>query len=309
MSLKRFFSASVPAFSMAVLSTAVAFGQAPPTQQPYQDPNQPYQQQPQQYPAQPYQQQPQQYPAQPYQQQPQQYPAQQYQQQPQQDPQGYQQQPGQYQDPNQPQYQQPGQYQQPAQYQPQPGAYPPPAPPPPPAGHRGFLLMGNLGVNAFLGSTGDAYGTGLRLGGMFGFFLTPQFSLNLELMLDVLNLNSNSFEAQVGMHGLRGVLAVSPLYHVPTASNLEFVIGPKFGGWTTSLSDDNEDGYSYGGYLFGLNAGLYVRSGSVYWGGLLTFENSIVTQVCDRYAGEDVNCDAATGDPQKVVGITGSVLF
>jgi hypothetical protein len=169
--------------------------------------------------------------------------------------------------------------------------------------------MGNLGVNAFLGSSGEGYGTGFRIGGMFGFFLAPQFSLNLEVMVDVLNLNSNTVAAQNGLHGIRVVGAFSPLYHVPSSSNLEFVIGPKLGGWSTSIADDYDYGITYKGYLLGLNAGLFVRSGNLYWGGLFTFENSVISEFCYRDAGLDYGCSSVTGDPEHVLGITGSVLF
>jgi hypothetical protein len=168
-------------------------------------------------------------------------------------------------------------------------------------------LMGNLGIHSYLGNATDYYGTGLRLGGLLGFFVTPQLSLNAELMLDVLNLNVDTYGT--GYTGVHAEFSFSPLFHLPSGSGMEFVLGPKLGGWTTTVSDADDYGESVHGYLLGLNAGLFFRAGSVYWGGLFTFENNVVTELCDRNFGVDEYCGAATGDSERLISLTGSIFF
>jgi len=169
--------------------------------------------------------------------------------------------------------------------------------------------MGNMGIHSYVGDAADLFGPGFRIGGLLGFFVAPQLSLNAELMFDVMNLNADTYDAQSGYHGFHFELSFSPLFHLPAGPNMEFVIGPKLGGWETTISDDYDYGYSYSGYLLGLNAGLFFRVGGLYWGGLFTFENNVVTELCDRLEGFDENCGVATGDPQKLVSFTASILF
>jgi hypothetical protein len=280
--------------------TIVAQQAAPPSPPPYPDPNQaPYPQQQPQQPQTPQQPYPQQYPPQPqpYPQQgyPQQYP-------PAQQPYPQQSYPQQY-PPQQQPYPQPGY---PQQYPPA-GSYQ--APPPAPPGHHGLLLMGFLGFHAFQGDTGEGLSPGLRLGGLLGFYASPVFSLNGELTLDFLNIDSSS--PYNGATGVRALLALSPLYHVP-AGNVELVIGPKFGGWGTTLSDDNSGAsISARGYVLGLNAGVFARAGNINLGGLFSFEAGFPTSICfDDGLGDA--CHSATGsekDADKIVAFNGAILF
>ena len=228
-----------------------------------------------------------------------------------------------YPDPNQAPYpqQQPQQQPYPQQYPPQQQPYPQPGypqqyPPPgsyqapaAPQGHRGLLLMGFLGIQAFQGDTGVGLSPGLRLGGLLGFYATPMFSLNGELTLDFLNLDSSA--GYSGATGVRALLALSPLFHFP-AGNLELVVGPKFGGWGTTISDNNSTtSASARGYVFGVNAGLFARAGNVNLGGLFSFEAGIPTSICFDTGGGEV-CHSATGseqDADKIVAFNGAILF
>lgn len=270
----------------------------PATPPPYPDPNQ-YPQQ--QQPPQPGQQQPY----------PQQYPPQQQQPYPQQ---GY---PQQYPPQQQQPYPQPGY---PQQYPPQPQPYPqagypqqyPPGAyqaPPPPQGHHGLLLMGFLGIQTFQGDTGEGLSPGLRLGGLLGFYASPVFSLNGELTLDFLNFDDSTVNS--GATAVRAVFAFSPLYHVPTG-NVELVVGPKFGGWITSISDDNSNASaSAKGYVLGVNAGAFVHAGNVNVGGLVSFEAAVATSICGDDGFGEV-CRSTVGsekDADKVLAFTGAILF
>jgi hypothetical protein len=315
---KRFLAASLASLLAAISISSAALAQAAdpnaPQQQPppsYQPPSDPQVQQqpypPQGYPQQPPSQQPP-YPQQGYPQQQQPYP-----------PQGYPQQPG-YPPPPQGYPPQQGYPQQ--QPDPPPAGYPPPGypqqppyppaayQPPPPTQHHGLLLMGYLGFQSFQGSTGDGLSPGLRLGGLLGFYASPVLSLNGELTLDVLNLDSSRYGSNTT--GVRFVLSLSPLYHIPTTGNFELVIGPKFGVWGTSITADNGNGdeISASGYLFGLNAGGFAHVGNVFLGGLFSFEAAVPTEVCFTPAGFSRSCSSpmdSTAD--KVIAFNVAVLL
>ncbi len=292
------------------------------------DPNQPYQAQPG-YP------QPQQYPQQQpgYQQPPQQYPQQQpgYQQ-----PQGYPDQQQGYQQP-QPGYQQPYPqqgYQPPPAYPPAQGYAPQGNPPPPgyyapapqpaygqpprytpgpayapppvePAFRRGFLWMPYIGVNVPVGDTSNSVSTGLRLGGIFGFNMGPFLSLNGELTIDVLNLDST---AGVSATGAEVDLAFSPLFHIDLPA-LELVVGPKLGFFAMSATY-SESGYpdstmSGNGLAYGVNAGVFIPLGRIAIGGLLNFTGRSYSSACQN----DVCGDASSGSADKFFGFSGALMY
>jgi hypothetical protein len=346
----KWFAANVPAFRPVLLpvfrpiflatvltgalwsSPAVAQAPAPTAQQPYpdqqqqpaqQNPSPPAAQQPnpqQQYPQQqpPYPQQPypqQQYPQQqpPYPQQP--YPQQQYPQQP------YPQQPySQQQYPQQPYPQQPY----PQQYPP-PG-YPPPGyrPPPRPRRHS-FVLLGYLGVQSYQGSaSSDSFegtptdlrlDTGLRLGGLFGFHVGPQISLNAELTLDIPNaaVPQDAFGDSTDITAVRFSLSFSPLYHIEQG-NLEIVVGPKLGLWATQFSAANDfannGDLTYSGWLLGLNAGVFYRLGRVGLGGLVSFDYDHVSSACENANDGSQNCDhSSTYSSDKILSFNLAILL
>jgi hypothetical protein len=294
------------------LMSGVAFAQNAPPPQGYPDPNaQPqYPPQQQQYPQQPgYPPQQPGYPPQDYQQQQPGYPPQQP---------GYPpQQPG-YPPQQQPGYppQQPG-YPPPA-YAPPPGYGPPPgyapAPPPayaPPPGHHGLLGMAYIGINGFAGDTGQGIDPGLRLGGLLGVYVSPMFSLNGELSIDFLNLDSTIYPSN--LTGVRASLSIAPLFHLAAGTgNMELVIGPKLGVWDEEFSDDNSDATaSISGYLIGLNAGAFARVGRSSLGGLFSFESATPTKQCqnDGFSGD--MCISIPGSPaaEKVFAFTLAALF
>ena len=283
--LVRPLASSLGIFGLLSLSTASVSAQdQPPSQPGYQQPGaQPGYQQPQPYP------QPQQYPQQyqqpqPYPQQPQQY------QQPQPYPQPY---------PQAQPYPQP--YPQQGYYPRQPG-YPPPTPPPPPR-HRGFLLLPYLGVNIPVGDAAEGTSAGFRLGGLLGFYVAPILSLNGELNIDVINVDTDADVTTAILDW-----CFSPLFHFgpPRA---EFVVGPKLGFFTEASS------YSYGGQdysssaygtAYGFNAGLFFALGRISIGGLLNYTAHSYSHVCDY----DDSCYDVDGGPDfKVFGLTGALLF
>jgi hypothetical protein len=267
------------------LSLLVVGALAPLTALAQPDPNQPYQappgyQQPQPYPQQGYQQ-PQPYPQQQYQQ-PQPYPQQGY------APQGNPPPPGYYAPQPQPAYgQQP--------------AYPPPpayaSQPTEPAFRRGFLWMPYLGVNIPTGSSSDWASTGLRLGGIFGFNVNPFLSLNGELTIDILNMNSAPGSS---ITGAEVDIAFSPLFHYDLPG-LEFVVGPKLGffGYSATASESgySDVTYSGSGLAYGVNAGVFVPLGRIAIGGLLNYtgRHFSTSSACDTDYCADTGTDKFFG--------------
>jgi hypothetical protein len=306
--------ALVRPFTMS-LSLLLAGALAPITAQAQAQPA-PYQQ----YPAQPGYQQPQ-----PGYQQPQGYPDQQGYQQPQQyqQPQEYQQ-PQQYPQQQQPQYQQPQQYpQQPAYQQPQrypqqgypqPGYPPPPAytQPTEPAYRRGFLWMPYLGLNVPVGDTSNGVSTGLRLGGIFGFNVGQFLSLNGELTIDILNVDS---AMGVSTTAAEVDFTFSPFFHF-NVPGIEFVVGPKLGFFgmssTMSQSGSQDSTFSGSGLAYGFNAGVFIPLGRVAIGGLFNFTGRSFSSQCVSDFSTNYNSicnDVSGGQDDKFIGFSGALMY
>ena len=250
--------------------------QAYPDQQGYQQPQQGYQQ-PQQYPQQGYQQ-PQAYPP------PQGYP-----------PQGNPPPPGYY-------APQPAYAQQPT-YAPQPAYAPPPTEPP---YRRGFLWMPYLGLNVPVGDTSNGLSTGLRLGGIFGFNVGQFLSLNGELTIDILNIDTPS---GVSASAAEVDFTFSPFFHFGIPQ-LEFVVGPKIGFFGMSMSM-SQSGYSDStasgsGLAYGFNAGVFIPLGRIAIGGLLNFTGRSYSSYCAN----DICGDVPSGFPSdNFIGFSGALLY
>jgi hypothetical protein len=297
--------ALVRPFTMS-LSLLLVGSLAPLAAQAQTDPNQPYQPQPgYQQPQQGYQQ-PQQYP-QPGYQQPQQaypqqqYPQQQYQQPQQYPPQGYAPQgnpppPGYYAPQPQPAY-----GQQPA-YTPPPVYAPPPSEP---AYRRGFLWMPYIGLNVPAGDTSDFASTGLRLGGIFGFNVGPFLSLNGELTIDILNIDTSSAGSATAAEV---DFTFSPLFHV-SLPQIELVVGPKLGFFgmssTYSQSGYSDSTSSGSGLAYGFNAGVFVPLGRIAIGGLLNFTGRSYSSYCQN----DICGDVSGGSDDKFFGFSGALMY
>jgi len=235
-----------------------------------------------------------------------------YQQQP---PPGYQQPPPGYQQPP-PGYQQqpPGGYQQPP---PQTYGYPqqPGYAPPPPPGKHGFLAIPYLGFEQHEGSTGDNFGVGFIMGGILGGRINPQFSINGELRIDILNPKNTGGD---DVTAVEVDIAFSPLFHVPFQQG-EFVVGPKLGAYGFSFSDmvggveANKGNAS--GYAAGFNTGVFFNiSPTVALGGMLSFTLRQPTKECSTPYGYAETCGTSLpggGDfpSEKVLGFHGGAMF
>ena len=228
-----------------------------------QDPNA-YPQQ--QYPQQQYPQQQQQYPQQQYPQQ--QYPQQQYPQQQTYPPSGY----------AAPAPAAPPSY--------QPAYTPAPAPAYSDLRHGGVGIL-TLGLNAPVGSAGDGYSAGLSIGAILGLHLSRELSLNGELTFHVLNADNAPSDIKEGIADI----AFAPLYHFGFG-NLEYVLGPKLGGFVYTLSTNGGDyETTASGLEYGLNGGVFFQlAQSMSIGGLLSYSGHHTTKVCNSAFGvEDCN--------------------
>lgn len=195
----------------------------------------------------------------------------------------------------------------------QPG-YPPPGvtgqQPPVKAARSGFLVLPFLGVHSYQGDGGEGTSVGLRLGTLLGGRVHPMFSINGGIGIDVINLKN--VPAGVETTGVSLDLTLSPLVHVPVG-NLEFVLGPKLGGWAIQ-QEAKQDGatakQSISGAVLGVNVGMFANvSDKMAVGGLLNFDLRTLGEGCQTLPGEAEMCGEVTGDSNKVVTATAALLF
>ena len=168
-----------------------------------------------------------------------------------------------------------------------------------------------LGLNSYQGKTGDGLGVGLRLGTLLGGRVSNVFSVNGELMIDV--VNPENVQSGTDVTIVEGVLALSPLLHVP-AGTTEVVLGPKLGIWRGTAQQTMSgvtDTFSASGYVIGLNAGIFgAVSSSMSVGGLLSFDIRTIHQRCSTFSGFSEACTTnGTGPAEKVLGFNAALLF
>jgi hypothetical protein len=208
-----------------------------------------------------------------------------------------------------------------AGYPPQGYYYPPPTyRSPPPAGYppaatapserSGFLALPYIGINSFFGSGTDGLDPGLRLGAILGGSVSPIFSANGEISIDVMNPNSGPGvdASEVMVH-----LTFSPLFHARTPG-AEIVIGPKLGIWALSAHASNglmtvdvtENGWTIGG-----NVGAFfpVGTGSASLGMFLSYANLQLSEACATISGYGETCASDVSGDANVFALTFAALF
>ncbi|HEY7371278.1 MAG TPA: outer membrane beta-barrel protein [Polyangia bacterium] len=231
-------------------------------------------------------------------------------------PPGYQQQPppGYYQPP--PGYYQPppqGTYQQPppGYYQPPPPSgygYPPPPPPPAPRTH-GFLALPYIGTASHVGSNSADLGPGFMIGALLGGRLNPNFSINGELRVDVLNYKN--LAPSDTRTATETDIAFSPLFHVQFPTG-EFVVGPKFGFFSYDEDDSGSSNVTYTatGTTYGVNAGVFFALGrALSLGGMISYTVRDASQQCTTPSGGVKNCTDGNYAAENVLGFHGGMLF
>ncbi len=114
-----------------------------------------------------------------------------------------------------------------------------------------------LGMNSVAGEVGKGYGVGFRFGSLFGGRFAQNWSVNGEIVLDVLSPNSIPGQSTSGWNG---DLAIAPLYHYPLPQ-VELVAGPTVGTYFQlgRLKDSavSQTTWQYG-WTIGANAGAFV---------------------------------------------------
>jgi hypothetical protein len=237
------------------------------------------------------------------------------------------------------QYAPPAPYQPPADYQPpptsgattqQPAEFGTP-PPVLPDRQRGFLILPFLGVNSFQGQSGDGLTVGARFGGMAGLRFgdingghgsSYFFSTNGEFTGDW----GNAKNVPSGDSFLRidGIFAASPLLHIVLPSNIEVILGPKFGYWFAAASYKSTTPSTFGaqtatishtdlGYVLGVNLGGFYGVGeSMAVGALLNFDFRLVTSCTNDTTGVSSTYTTglcSPGPSMKVLGISAAAIF
>jgi len=168
------------------------------------------------------------------------------------------------------------------------------------------MMMPYLGLNFPVGEGSDNYSTGLRLGGLFGFFAGQFVSLNAELSIDILNPDTGSgVDATEVLAGL----TFSPLFHFGPP-RMDFVIGPKIGFFGESMTVSYNDGgpddeYSASGLVYGINAGAFFSLGRISLGGLMSLSAHSISNAC-----VNSNCgDVSGGTDFKLLSLSGAMMF
>jgi hypothetical protein len=172
-----------------------------------------------------------------------------------------------------------------------------------------------MGINSYQQGqngviNGSDIGVGFRLGVLLGGRVGEMFSVNGEITIDV--INPRNVPTGVDISAADVVLAFSPLVHVP-AGNIEIVAGPKLGFWGLSADSTFQgltDNFSASGYVLGLNAGIFGTVGSgLSVGGLIALDVRTPQKECSTPAGGFETCQTVLDDANKVLGISGALLF
>jgi hypothetical protein len=179
-----------------------------------------------------------------------------------------------------------------------------------PGFRRGFFAMPYIGINIPVGSFGDSFDTGFRMGALLGGHINPMLSLNGEITIDV--LNPKHVPSGVDVTAVMVDMLFSPLLHFGNAQ-VEGFFGPKIGAFIyalTAKSGGVEAKGSASGLAYGFNLGAAVPIGNIAVGGLLSFVGRHATKACYQNPGQAEVCDdSPSGDDAKMLSITGAVLF
>jgi hypothetical protein len=169
---------------------------------------------------------------------------------------------------------------------------------------RGLVLMPSLGLTLPVGSTLGHYSAGLRFDVLAGWMLTPTISLNGEVGLDFMDADTDAHFWSTREHYLD--VAVSPLWHARAG---QLVLGPKL-GWFDTRRRAPDIRWSGHGYLFGVNAGLFLSVRGVLVGGLLsaTLRASTTFTCQDPDVTTGAGCDYHRA-LMPSLGLTAAALF
>jgi hypothetical protein len=193
-----------------------------------------------------------------------------------------------------------------------------PAAPQPDRVREGALFLPFIGLHSFQDSNDKGVDPGLRVGTFIGGFVNNTLSLNGLAELDILNPNSNGSSAGADVSGQFLGVSFNPLLHVGNG-NVEFVIGPKLGGWiewvhvnindTVGGVSESLDGTAEG-WTLGGNMGLFIpASQSVLVGALLSLEYRDPLHACASSSAGASMCTTSGLDSATILGFTFGVML
>ena len=168
-----------------------------------------------------------------------------------------------------------------------------------------------IGVQIPVGSYGDAYDAGLKVGLLMGGHLSKVVSLNGELNFELLNANSRAGDGTVTAFFVDALF--SPLFHFGTPK-IEGFVGPKLGYFGFSLSQSYESesaSKSAHGLAYGLNAGLGFPVGNIAIGGMFSYVRRHAFVACERdFDASSQTCSSNPGGGDaEAVAFSALVLF
>ena len=167
-------------------------------------------------------------------------------------------------------------------------------------------MMPFVGIHSYQQAEAANTDPGLRIGSVMGGRLSDLFSLNGEVHADLTNPGDLPAGTKISELTFSGCF--SPLVQIHD-ENIEFVLGPKIGGFLVQQRISNGLGNSAAdglGLLIGLNFGMfYPVSPATSVGVLLSLELAKLTTVC-----ADSVCDMNVDAPaSEILGLTAAALF
>ena len=180
--------------------------------------------------------------------------------------------------------------------------------------------MPYIGFSSFAGDAGSNLDPGAMLGVLLGGRLSPMFSINGEMRVDILNFRS--VPSSQNWDASEFDIGVSPLFHVqfPTG-NGEFVAGPKlsYSAYQLTLKDSfgtKTYGESWHGWSTGFNAGVFFAVSRVMSiGGMVSYTYRKPTEFCPEDDFGVEHCESVSNSPtgdipgENVFGFHAALLF
>jgi hypothetical protein len=179
-----------------------------------------------------------------------------------------------------------------------------------PAAHveEGFMFVPAIGIQSLQGSTGQGAGVGLRAEMLLGARMGENWSLNVGLAFDRLNLDvpsgvsASDYVFDLGFH---------PLIHFPQ-EKFEILAGPIVGSFFNKASIGSGafaiDSWAYG-WTIGANLGAMVPVGAkVHLGGLFNFVLRNPLKACVTMGGTDT-CGTDNLSSEKVIALAAAAMF
>jgi hypothetical protein len=181
----------------------------------------------------------------------------------------------------------------------------------PAAWRRGVLVMPSFGFHAVEGLAADDYDAGARIGLLMGSHATPTVSLNVELAMDFLSPKQPTIPvSRTSLSGHDFTAAFSPLFHASNGIG-EFVVGPKLGFWSSSITSEGPTvdtiQASQTGWIYGFNLGGFAGvTDSAALGVIVAYQMTYLSQSCTRDSVSE-NCD--THSAPQILSFNVAALF